>query len=1205
MRLLKKRVRAFTLIEIMVVLAIMAALAGIVGTTAVGWYNNSKDKGAIANASILDLYKQKYLSEQGAVAQTAWVAAADDEARYSLIKGYLTSPPSLLGDGTGSGDYTPKGYLFTLNGLADPTTVTKLSSGAQIAPQVGDGTSYLISVSSSDSTRGMVLGGGTYRAGDTVTLNATPFSGFAFQRWKNGEDEVSTDASYSFTVEENRSLTAEFAVAAAGSYQLTVLRNNTLAGTVSPSSGPKGAGDAVTLTATPVAGWALSSWTGDIGSANPASSSITVTMDRDRVIQANFIRVTVSLTLIPSDATMGSVSGGGAMPAGTTAIITATAYPGFKFVRWLNGATQVSVTAQSSIVVSGNTALTAEFTAENIVGGEGPGGPYGDDSHSAQIYVDSHGLITSVTNVPIAGTIPTGVSAGTYGSSSSVGQFTVNEKGSLTGAANIPISIAESQVTGLVGKYLPLTGGNISGSLGVGTASSVARLQSSGAAQASQPTLGSPTGGALFLTNTDTKYGTLFGVASNGSSWIQSQRVDGGTASYPLLLQPSGGRVGIGTTDPEAPLHVRGNVLVDSYAAFISRYDYTDSWRGNLAWDHLQFGNNGPNVLIAGNTTAGGSFRFIVNNTNDLTGAYASSAANGILAMDISASGGVTAHNSLVVYGTTTTDTLVTGTLSATTLSGAAANNLIAYRRARIHTDDGTSMDQLDGSLETGFNYGTSSGVYGPYLTFGGLGVGQPGRYQAQLNLSYNGGGGIFKFRTRNDDSATWNSWYQVLTNANYGDYAIPKAQTTFGRVRTDTISRGSYGSISVSGSTNGYAGIDFGDADKTLMIGNGTNYTGVYKSNNTWLWAFDSTGMLVNGQVPWGSIYGRPSISGTWNYSGQSGQPVYLWGTNDGSNMYVWNPSNFTVKNVTNLSGTWSAINYFLANKGSSSYLGSQDSYGLEAYSNDGGAAAMSFHRGGYYAVNMGLDPDNVLRIGGWSAPSNRWQLDMSGNSTVAGNLSAAGGVLTLNGKQAINGADGYLRLNQAGQFSSGVYTPYAFRVDGGIVSGNAGAQGAGTIYATGNAWAASFTATSSRRFKEHIESLEPERLLSGALKLRPVEYDWKKGQGKGGHDIGFIAEEVNDIFPEVVGRDKDGVINGLDYDRLAVASIGAIHALKAQNDRLEVRLARLEQNSDVSGNQVRPLVIGLISWGLGLLAGMAFVFGWTRWDSRRSRGL
>jgi hypothetical protein len=49
-----------------------------------------------------------------------------------------------------------------------------------------------------------------------------------------------------------------------------------------------------------------------------------------------------------------------------------------------------------------------------------------------------------------------------------------------------------------------------------------------------------------------------------------------------------------------------------------------------------------------------------------------------------------------------------------------------------------------------------------------------------------------------------------------------------------------------------------------------------------------------------------------------------------------------------------------------------------------------MAFHRGGVYAINMGLDSDNVFRIGGWSAAANRWQLDMSGNGTYAGNIAA-----------------------------------------------------------------------------------------------------------------------------------------------------------------------------------------------------------------------
>jgi hypothetical protein len=58
----------------------------------------------------------------------------------------------------------------------------------------------------------------------------------------------------------------------------------------------------------------------------------------------------------------------------------------------------------------------------------------------------------------------------------------------------------------------------------------------------------------------------------------------------------------------------------------------------------------------------------------------------------------------------------------------------------------------------------------------------------------------------------------------------------------------------------------------------------------------------------------------------------------------------------------------------------------GLNVFSQSGNGAVMAFHRDNYYAVNLGLDSDNVMRIGGWSAGANRWQLDMSGNQTLAG---------------------------------------------------------------------------------------------------------------------------------------------------------------------------------------------------------------------------
>lgn len=60
--------------------------------------------------------------------------------------------------------------------------------------------------------------------------------------------------------------------------------------------------------------------------------------------------------------------------------------------------------------------------------------------------------------------------------------------------------------------------------------------------------------------------------------------------------------------------------------------------------------------------------------------------------------------------------------------------------------------------------------------------------------------------------------------------------------------------------------------------------------------------------------------------------------------------------------------------------------------------------------------------------------------------------GIIAVQGKRAIQGNDAWLRLNQSGDFTNGIYTPGFLRVDGGIVSGNLSSPGPGAISATGN---------------------------------------------------------------------------------------------------------------------------------------------------------
>ena len=60
------------------------------------------------------------------------------------------------------------------------------------------------------TTGGTVAGGGTYQVGATVTLTATPNSGYKFVNWTKNGSVVSTDATYTFTATESAEYVANF-----------------------------------------------------------------------------------------------------------------------------------------------------------------------------------------------------------------------------------------------------------------------------------------------------------------------------------------------------------------------------------------------------------------------------------------------------------------------------------------------------------------------------------------------------------------------------------------------------------------------------------------------------------------------------------------------------------------------------------------------------------------------------------------------------------------------------------------------------------------------------------------------------------------------------------------------------------------------------------------------------------------------------------
>lgn len=91
--------------------------------------------------------------------------------------------------------------------------------------------------------------------------------------------------------------------------------------------------------------------------------------------------------------------------------------------------------------------------------------------------------------------------------------------------------------------------------------------------------------------------------------------------------------------------------------------------------------------------------------------------------------------------------------------------------------------------------------------------------------------------------------------------------------------------------------------------------------------------------------------------------------------------------------------------------------------------------------------------------------------------------------------------------------------------------------------------TVSSSLRFKEQIESLgNSERIYD----LRPVSFKYKS-QSSDRPQFGLIAEEVNDVIPEIVVRDREGEIETIQYQTLPIFLLAEIQKLRKEIDELK----------------------------------------------------
>ena len=246
---------------------------------------------------------------------------------------------------------TNANYTFTVNGNRN------LVANFQAQTQ-----EYTISVSANPNNGGIVTGGGSYTQGQSCTVSATANSGYTFTNWTENGTPVSTSASYTFTVNNNRTLVANFTVQTQ-SYSVSVSANPSNGGTVT-GGGTYTQGQSCTVSATANSGYTFTNWT-ENGTPVSTSANYTFTVNSNRTLVANFTQIpSYTITVSADPANGGNVSGGGTYLNGATCNLTASPNTGFIFENWTKNGTVFSTNPSFGFTVTENAAYVAHFIVQ-------------------------------------------------------------------------------------------------------------------------------------------------------------------------------------------------------------------------------------------------------------------------------------------------------------------------------------------------------------------------------------------------------------------------------------------------------------------------------------------------------------------------------------------------------------------------------------------------------------------------------------------------------------------------------------------------------------------------------------------------------------------------------------------------------------------------------------------------------------------------
>jgi hypothetical protein len=210
---------------------------------------------------------------------------------------------------------------------------------------------------------------------------------------------------------------------------------------------------------------------------------------------------------------------------------------------------------------------------------------------------------------------------------------------------------------------------------------------------------------------------------------------------------------------------------------------------------------------------------------------------------------------------------------------------------------------------------------------------------------------------------------------------------------------------------------------------------------------------------------------------------------------------------------------------------------------------------------TDFNIEPSNsdaggvVIAVGWVAGGQGPMRFDVGGEKA---RIDSSGNLLV--GKTAVDATVVGAELAASGRISS-------------TLAGSTNATSTLEVYSTGaaayrffvdmggtvNATSATISAISDIRLKENVRDLDAG--LDTILALKPRRFDWKEGKGKDVRDdMGFIAQEVETVLPELVGGWKAG--EGEPDDLKSIKAGDLIPVLVKAIQELTARVAQLEGN-------------------------------------------